>query len=184
MPTAAAGSISLVENTARLTLADATAFRTLVGAEDQTQALDRIYSDELPGPANGQEYTAEELAALVGYAFLFPDPEEAQVYTAAAVDSDSSFAINESGTIVVQLFKCVAANRDAYDALDRNDVRRVFRNDVGQIIDHMFALFGTAGYLDAGQLTVGNVEGARPEDVPGQGAWLWCEMAIAWGIVE
>lgn len=58
------GTLGLAKLHLRQAIADSATFRTWVGATSQAQALERIYYDKVPDPADGEEHTLEEGKAL------------------------------------------------------------------------------------------------------------------------
>lgn len=139
--TAASGTWSLCEENLRIALADCATFRTMVGAVDRATALDDIYHEALPPPAvKGSEHTRGELEALRPYAIVFSSPENG--FRRKMITHDTS---RETGTLEV----IIQADVDPADANDPAEVARKFKNNVGNIIDELFALSAQAGTTDS-----------------------------------
>ena len=150
MPTTSpAGPISLAESVLRTTLADCTHFRSWVGAANQAQALDRIYLDGLPPPANNADsHTLSELQALRPFAVIYTEEQRGWRTRQNAAGTRHWFI--HSGSLTVRFEQ--DSPSDALD--DPGELDRRFRNTIGQIVSTeddanpgLLELAGTPGYL-------------------------------------
>jgi len=135
-----AGCLALAKDTLKASLADCDSFRTWVGASGdnaQTQALNRIYKDDLPPPTNRNIYTLAELNALRPFAII---------YTADGFRKDKDASPGEfwhTGSLAILLEQAIPERI-------KNDPAAIadeFETIIGQIIDDLCALVDQAGYL-------------------------------------
>ncbi len=172
----AVGNLARARENAGLTLADTAAFRALVGATSQGQALKRIHHCGLPRPADRQSYTVEELEALRPFAILFTNPEAG--YTKSADAITESFDYADSGRILIDLEVDVPAEI----APDDGEVMSRAENVIGQILDDLAGLCGKDGYLAA--VTLALVEGpyrSPLEEGEAQGDYWSALLSLDWG---
>lgn len=140
MVTAGTGSITLVEDAARDTLAASAEFQSMVGAADATEAKDSIYFDSQPEPA-AEAYTKAERESISSHALIWTDPEEDGFVLRSEAVGDSGYEFtDQSGSIKIQLCQ-------AYPDEDRDEADRLWKNRVGTIVDEMCDLAGTGGYF-------------------------------------
>jgi len=162
MATAAAGSLSLTLDTMRNTLAKAAAFRTWIDASgddanQNTQALARVFEDELPLPAAGGEYTKEELEALRPHVLV----EGFDGYHSESdATGDAAAFGSRSGAISLRFVGHVPPEIEN----NISEIGRRIRNDVGQILDDMEALRETAGFLTITTVDIANDWQLSPDD--------------------
>ena len=143
-----AGCLALAKDNAKATLADCATFRTWVGAsgdDAQAQALNRIYKDELPKPADGNTYTLEELQARRPFAIAYTGP-------GFRLEKDSGDSTWSTGTIAILL------EQDIPERItnDPAAIADEFETVIGKIIYEFMALAvgGTGGYLSATSISV------------------------------
>jgi hypothetical protein len=173
----AAGCISLAEEYLRTTLADCAAFRVFVGAAGPSQARERIHLDTLPAPDGGaDEHPLSELQELRPFAIVYTAEVDGLRATADAVSDAREF--HYGGRLGIHLERDVPPEI----AGDPQEVSRTFKNAVGQIIDGLAALAGTAGYLDSQtiSLSAGPLR-AHPDNYPTEGDHQWAIVEIEWG---
>lgn len=146
MTTAAVGSIGKAEENFVLTLADADAFRTWVGAADQAAAKNRIHLEGLPPPDDGHTYTLAELQAVRPYAMFFT-----RTWNLEQDAGGGPFGYGAPhGTIscaFVQDVPSAIANHPG-------EVGRRFINTIDGIVVDMKGLSGDAGYLAIRRIAV------------------------------
>jgi len=174
--TTPAGCLSLAEENLRLTLADATAFRTWCGAADQAAALARIYREGLPAPQHGDNYTAEELSLYRPYAVVFTLEQAGLTKTLDSISAHYEFAAQ--GRLKLRLYQnCPGGFNDQ----PTSDANIQWKNSIGQIIDGLCDLAGQAGYLACSEIRVdAGPYWAHPKKVPVEGLWQGVELGIAW----
>jgi hypothetical protein len=174
--TAAAGSISKAIENLRTTLADCSTFRNGVGAGDAPTALEHVFYEALPPPAEGSEYSAAELVGYRPYALVSMEVENG--FQAAADAHGSHFEFDESGVLSVWF----EDNVEPSIAEQHGEISRRFLNVVGSIVDELQALAGTGGYLAAQAIEVvmGPGRGALDER-SAQGDYVALRLRIAWG---
>ena len=184
MPTAAVGSISLVKDTAITTLANVTAFQSLVRAENATEAKTHIYRVGPPLPASGRgtRYTKEELEGLRSFGILFDDPESPVESVQSAMNSDGTLSHAVEGALLVSLFMCVAPEV----VENHEEVDMLLQNSVGEITDEFNSLAGRYPYLTLVEpaTKVGDVRKSIPTDLPGQGAFFTAQIRLAYGDIR
>lgn len=128
MPVAPTGMISLPLDYLRLTLADATAFRTWVGAANQAAALAKIY------PIQKASYTSADLPlAVVDWAENFRRVKNA---------GGSRNWFEQEGDLSVIFRGAVNPAHDDADAA------YTFLNSLGAILSEVETLAGKPGYLN------------------------------------
>ena len=176
--TAPAGSLMLAQDNAKKTLADVTAFRTWAGAADQAEALDRIYHDGLPPPADREGYSKDELELYRPCALIWTE-EDAGFGAEAIATSGDAFEWQGRGKIVITFEQNVPP--EIAEDLAEVDLR--FKNSIGQIIDGLTDLFGGAGYLACLDLTMDGPFRVRPDNEPDQGDWQIARLTLGWGRV-
>lgn len=121
-------------------LANAAAFQTWCGAANADEALQRIYLEGLPPPA-ADAYTVAELNAYRPFALVWSEAAGGLRLRMDAVDTVWKYS--EGGVIIAYL-----EQRTPTDHLDDpSSMRREITNSIGDIIDDVLALSGTAGYL-------------------------------------
>jgi len=129
----AAGTLSLIEDVLRDTLADSATFRAVCGAADRTAALARIHLERLPDPADEAEvYSRAEMEAYWPYAIVATDTEEGASYRR---DAASSWLVD--ATLWLML------GRQVPDGYDDAQADLEFKNYVGKILDELCDLADT-----------------------------------------
>lgn len=177
----AVGRLAIAEENARVTLADAAAFRTWCGADTQAKALARIHLDALPEPSSGREHSLSELRTARPFAILNLDPERGgYVRTVDAVDAPGTFHTRDAGRIMVRFEQDVPDKKPH----DMQGLMRAAKNSMGRIIDDMVGLAGKGPYL-----TILQYEAAGPWRSPlnlkeTQGDFIVFEMMLSWGAVS
>lgn len=133
------GTISLVAQTLRVSLADSPAFRDWTGTDNQAAALAHVHKDDLPPPAGTAEaYTPAELSALRPFVLFW--------FGSMSEDADSvssSFEFSDRGEFTLRF------EQDVDPLIDDDEAEIVlrFENTLGQILDDLKGTAGTAGYL-------------------------------------
>ncbi len=170
-----AGALSLPEEYLRAMLADSAAFRTLCGAADAAGALDHIYRDGLPPPADGREFTPAELSALRPHAIIFLADSDG-----LTLDRDSAEGFLASGRAMIAL------ERDCPSSLGdepTSDANRQWKNIIGQIMYDLCDLTAEAkpGYLQLTRIRL-HLGPFWPEkkDAIAQGLWQGAVLEVRW----
>ncbi len=169
---AVVGELSLAQDFLRTQLADCAEFRTLVGAANQAQALDDIYQDVLPDPADAVEYTQAELIALRPYALIGMSNEDG--LTLEHVSTGSSFDFSPSGTFEVWIV------RDLPGAEDGTTADLTWRNIVATIVTELAALAGQAGYLAFERIELVALHRNHPDLAQTQGDNQLAMLRVEW----
>lgn len=172
--TAAVGPISLAVERARVTLADCAAFRTLVGATSQAQALSRIHVASPPTPANKTEHTLEELQRLRPYATVWADTDGSLTLVR---DTHDAYTPAEVGRIMILIERDVPTNIKDNPA----EIETRCLNDMGQVMTELMTLAGGADYLDIQRID-GHGPVRSPDDDRAEiGDFLAYQMECEWG---
>jgi hypothetical protein len=172
------GAISLAQGFGRATLAASATFQTWVGAADATEALDSIYDDGLPVPANKSSYTKAELQALRPFAMIWTDEADGFSMERTAVSGPSSLMDwQSSGRLELHLEMDVPAElADDPAGLDLS-----FRNTIGQIFDEVAVLAGAGGMLAITSMAVSFGPYRTDTDkVPQQGDAIAIDLIWEW----
>lgn len=173
--TAPVGAITTVEAMLGGTLSNCAAFQTFVGAADAAEALLRIHYAALPAPADGQQYTAAELAALRPFALIWTSEREGFERRRIAVGTDG-FEFGESGRLQLELVRTVPTLGADEPAL----VEREFLNAIGQIIDNLCTLAGQGGYLAIERLSLDEAWRTHPDLANEIGDETGARLAAQW----
>jgi hypothetical protein len=174
--TSPAGPLSLAAEYFRTALADSTAARTWLDADNQAEALARIHHHGLPGPANGREYTLAELQTYRPYAVVFA--AEQNGFRATLEAAGDGFEYQRAGRLVARLYQNCP---DALTDEPSSDANLQWSNTIGQIIEDLLASSGKAGYLAFTALAVtAGPFWNHPKAAPAQGVWQGVELAVDW----
>lgn len=135
----------------RKSIAASATFRTLVGAANQSEALERVYGDELPKPTNSTRHSLLELQELRPCAVVWiPSNNGWQVERNAAGDVASGDCWHSSGMLECAILRNVPE-------VDKNDPAKVdkdFRVTIGDIVSDLIASSETADRLACHKITV------------------------------
>ena len=173
MTTTASGPITTTEALLKTTLSGLAAFRTWVGATDSVGAAEHIYLEALPPDELWADTrTVERLKSRRPFA---------QIWTAETdgfrvIRDASPTGRTASGTLIVRL-EC---NVPAAVRHDYAEVDRLFKNDIGDILDDLMEDSSMA-------ITSVSVSGpvrTSPADVPALGDAQMCELTIMWGVTQ
>jgi hypothetical protein len=168
--------IQAVQEVMRVTLAASAAFQAMVGAGSASAALARIYHDELPKPASGQQsHSLVEMNALRPCAVVYT--QVGQGGFRADRDAMGNGCWNNSGTLVVVLMRNVPVE-------DKNDLSKVdtdFRTIAGDIIEDLIGLNETAGYLTMDRIDAMGPYRTEVKELQSIGDAQVYELVIAWG---
>lgn len=175
--TTPAGSLSLAQEYLRATVAASATFQALVGADSAAEAIERIYHNGLPKPANGQTHTKAELQAYRPYGVVYTTEKQGFSRSVESVSGHFDFA--ESGQLTLKLV------RESPDSAGDDPTAAAnldWTNLIGQIIDEMCDLAGLADYLAFH--TISLVEGPywpqHPKLIETQGLWQGVELLVQW----
>jgi hypothetical protein len=180
MPVTPSGALSVPQAALRLMLADCAAARTWLGAADQAAALARIHYDGLPAPANGAEYTLEELTTYRPYAVIYTPDRRGLVYHLDAISTHSEFRRN--GAVCLRLYNSPDETDNDEPTSEAN---LKWKNTLGAILDGLADLAGTVGasgsYLafDVMKLEEGPSWG-HPKRAKTDGVYQWAEISFDW----
>lgn len=162
------GALSLSKGYLRATIADCTAFRTWTSAATQAAALARIYRDVLPLPATAGKFTLAELEKLRPYCLIWSEQLK---------DTRIATATYESLGVLTARFVWDIPRliRDQPD-----EAVRQLEVTVGEIVEEMEALAGTAGYLNIADTDLRAAGLGDKNDYPSKGYVAICELSITW----
>lgn len=172
-----AGSLSLSQSYLRAMLSECAAFQTWVSAANATEALASIYYEGLPDPADKNVgYTRDELESVRPYAVIFLDEEEG--FLKSHIATGSSYDFEDHGRLKLRL------EQDAPDDVGdepNSDANLRWKNVIGQIIDDLCGLAGTAGNLAFTEIGVdfGPYWG-DPKRVPSDGVWQGVDIGVVY----
>lgn len=150
--TSAAGCISIAEEALRTMLADSATFRTLVGAANQAQALDDIYTDGLPEPADGEALTLAELEGYRPYSVIFT-AEENGVNRELEAGGDALW-YDQTGQIRLRLEQDCPTGLDDQPSSWSNQQWRITIGNITRELRDLAAKPNEADYLAIRQITV------------------------------
>ncbi len=173
----AVGRLSKAEEFARVTLADAAAFRTWCGASTQAEALARVHPQALPGPNANREHTIEELQTARPFVILNHDPEPGGYSREMTAIDGAGYNSIDSGRIMVEFQQDVPPKR-------KNDSQAVLRaatNSMGTMLDDVFALAGMGDYLDIRRIQVAGPWRNAFNKQATQGDFLLWTWVLVWG---
>ena len=167
------GELSKAQDNLRTQLADSSEFRTLVGAANQAQALDDIYQDVLPDPADGVEYTQAELIALRPYALIGMSDEDG--FSFEHVSTGTSYDFTPRSTLELWIVRDLPSGEDGTTA----DL--TWRNIVLTIMEEIADLAGQAGYLAFTGIDLIALHRNHPDLEPTQGDNQLAMLRVVWG---
>lgn len=127
------------EDLARESLANSAAFQTWTSTANPTAAKARAWVEQMSEPANGQDYTPAERAALYPAAIIFDNDAGARRAVADNMSASRGFAC--VGAVAVR-FTAVAFGANGQEQL------RNYKNAVGTIIEEMMAMAGQEDRFD------------------------------------
>lgn len=175
---AGSGPISIAEDLLRVTFADAAAVRTWMCVETQAQALGRIFIDALPPSKDGEkELSLSELKRYRPFIIINTAGTGGLRRRRTAVSAPNT-VFNSAGQLEVRLEQELPATlvRDTHEA------ERRWKNTLGEIIDDVGALFGTAGYLDGNEIAL--IDGPyrnHQDDFEAEGMIQGARLTVTWG---
>lgn len=168
--------IQAVQEVMRSTLSASTSFQTMVGAANAAAALARIYHDEIPKPASGQQsHSLVEMIAIRPCAIIYT--QVGQGGWRADRDAMGNGCWNYSGTLVVVLMRNVPeADKDDLSKVDTD-----FRTTVGEIIEDLIDLNETASYLTMDRIDAMGPYRTELKELKAIGDAQSYELVIGWG---
>ena len=168
--------IQTVQEVMRTTLAASAAFQVMVDADSSAEALDRIYHDELPKPASGQQsHSLVEMNELRPCAIIYT--QVGQGGWRSERDAMGGGCWNHSGVLVVVLMRNVPEE-------DKDDLSKVdtdFRTIAGDIVEDLIGLNETAGYLTMDRIDAMGPYRTEVKELQSIGDAQVYELVIAWG---
>lgn len=168
--------IQAVQEVMRTTLAASTAFQAMVGAASSAEALDRIYHDELPKPASGQQaHSLVEMNELRPCAIVYT--QVGQGGWRADRDAMGNGCWNYSGSIIVVLMRNVPE-------VDQDDLSKVdtdFRTIAGNVVQDLIGLNETAGHLTMERIDAMGPYRTAMADLKAIGDAQSYELIVGWG---
>lgn len=160
------------QDLAAATLANCSAFQSLVAAADALGAAGKIYHDALPVPETDQ-YTADELDQLRPLALVYTR-EDVTGFRYARVGTGIS-CWNAAGQICIKIERGIAGNETPSGA------DRKFRVIAGQLVEQLAAQCEVAGRLASTAIEVSGPFRVSQEDVEELGDHQWIELILTWG---
>lgn len=134
--TAPAGSMNLAVKYCRDMLSACSEFQTWTDSVDATAALERIYYEGLPMPANLRRHTKAELEHLRPFAIVYTADEDGFTRELLATD-----AFSEHGTIILHLEQNAPSDLGDDPSSDANIQ---WSNTIGNVVDDLCDLRVTA----------------------------------------
>lgn len=158
----------------RTTLANSQAFQSLVGAANATEALTRVYGDQLPKPAVGTEHTLAELVALRPYAIVFiPSHHGWQIERDASGDS----CWNSSGIVHCIIQRSVPeVDKDDHAKVDKD-----FRLIGGDIVSDLVGMAEEMQRLAMHKISVSGPYRTKNTELKSIGDAQAYEFMVEWG---
>jgi len=143
--------MSLAQEYCANLLASTDSFQSLVDVSTVADALDSIYHEDLPDPADNGIYTRNELEEYRPYALIRSGEGPAFERIAVASASGGAQSFDQAGTFEIKLIRSVPPRLlDHKAAADQE-----WKNIVGLILDQMCANGGTNHtYLSPSRVTV------------------------------
>ena len=170
------GPISIARDALRRMIADCAVFRAWIGASgdnenQQSQALNRIYVNVLPRPANGRQHTRDELLGYLPCAL---------VYTGHPVYDSQPLASREysaGGVLMAKFFWEVP------EEIADNDfeIETRLHNFLGDLVEQLKGLAGVHPYLGEIELGISeNFSRTKKEFREPEGDYLDIEIMVKW----
>jgi len=171
------GSISLPQHHLKTMLANCAAFQTWTSTVDVAAALEKIYINGWPEPANNAEYySLAEHTAYRPCAKIF--------FKRSAYRADSvgvSFGFANSGELLLQLVQ--TAPEVTNDNFPTSDAETIWENSLGAILDELWALPVTSGYLAIAKIADVVKWCGHPDDAATEGVCQGADATIEWGAI-
>lgn len=168
--------IQEAQNIARATLAACPAFRTLVDADNATEALTHIYHDAFPAPESQRaEHTRAELTALRPCAIVFLEDNQGWVVERDASGSEDCW--NAYGIVHFVIFR----NVPEADQYNPSKVDTDFRTVIGNIAEQIIGLSETAPYLAANRIVMSGPHRTMLTELKDIGDAQQAELIVSWG---
>jgi len=142
------GPLIRAEYALAVTLANCTEFQEITGAADADEALESIYFEKLPPPADLSEYTLSELQGYRPFALITPIEHETR-----RVGSPGSW--DDSGALMVQI------ERDVPELLSDDDAAAMmeFKGILGRILRYRYHDDAKRGFIDLCEVEEGDSPG-------------------------
>lgn len=169
------------------TLANCSEFIDMVGASDATQALDSIYFEKLPPPADLSKYTLTELESYRPFALIYP-------YEYSNTRRGSPGTWSDYGALMVQIERDVPYDLAEDDAAAMQEFKAI----IGRILRYRYYDDNKRGLLDLFEVEYGDEEPgylmgtgiripAMPErsdykHIPEMGDFITGGFIVEWGV--
>lgn len=171
------GTLSLVVDQLRFSLADSTTFRALTNAAGRDAALERIYLHNLPEPeGSADHYAAMELDSLRPYALIFLPPNHQYSQIPDAMGSHREY--RSGGRLALRISRAVPGG------MSRDQADQDWVDQVSKIIDDLCDRSGDGSdsYLWFDSLRITDGPGRHlPDYDPAQGEEQGVDLEVAWG---
>ena len=131
------------------TIADCAVFRTLVGADTQEKALEKIFEDAVPEP-KGEAYTQGEMIAMRPYGMIYFDNELDSMIMERDSTGGGYGCYTRSGILACEIHQNVTDDM----ARKPSQISREFRALMGDLADQFADLGEAGGYLLAERITL------------------------------
>lgn len=170
-PTAATGRLGKALSYLRTSLSNSAAFQTLTGSGNATEALEHIYLEALPPPANNAEnYSLTELGTYRPFAIVF---KETFVRSKTAIPASFETAL-DLGIYLEQAIASEIAD-DPWEVVMR------WQNIIDAIREEVEAQADTAGRLCFDAIEQTELERCRSDEIPGEGNHQWATLILSIG---
>jgi hypothetical protein len=168
--------IQATQEVFRQTLANCAAFQSLVGADDATEALERIYHDQLPKPESGKpEHSKAELTTLRPCAIVYTAMGPGGWISQRDAMGDDCW--HNSGIIVCVIMRNVPEEDKEFLSL----VDTEFRTIAGNILVQLIELSETEENLTCDRIEAMGPYRTDPKELSAVGDAQSFELVVHWG---
>jgi len=170
------GPSSLAAQYLRLSLAACASWQAAVNAANAADALNRIYKNGLPRPANRIAHTRGELQGYRPYALVFTAERAGITKREEAMGDHIEYS--DSGRLMLRI---VRESPDSAGDEPTHDANRTFKNLLGEVIDELCDLAGQGGYLAITTITLLAGPFWPPRDlIETEGLWQSADLLVEW----
>ena len=174
VPIAGTNCLTKAEDALVMMLSTSQRFQLWCGAIDSSEALARIYTDQLPGPANRATYTAAELDNLFPCVAVFTDPDDGFTRVRS---TDTCFKSTQ-GSLIAVWHQFVLATDDEHRA-DRR-----LKNAAWDTVEEIEGSIMVPGNLLFNSVTYRGTHRFEHDMDQSLGGIIYTMMQIIWGYEE